>query len=267
MDQKPGPTRLRSQPLYLQAIAALQDLLERQVYVPGDALPPEEMLAGQLGISRLTLREALGYLENDGTIERRRGVGTFVAQHNRSHLWGGLERLESVRSLAKIAGLGAESTRRQFTTVEATPDWAGKLGVAGGCELARISVIKVTGNVTIGYFDALIPTTCVNLEDLRSHDGTLLEYLLERGHMVPAMTRSEIYAVNADDRLSALLEVRRDQALLHLVETYYTSDGEAIALSLNYFLTDQFNFYINRRVIGPPRRSGESSTWPLAGRP
>ena len=229
MDRKPGPTRLRSQPLYLQAIAALQDLLERQVYVPGDALPPEEVLARQLGISRLTLREALGYLENDGAIERRRGVGTFVAQHNRAHLWGGLERLESVRSLAKIAGLGAESTRRQVSTVLATPDWAGKLGVAADCELARVSVIKASGGVTIGYFDALIPATAVDLDDLQhGHDGTLLEYLLERGHVVPTVTRSEIYAIDADERLCSLLEVRLDQALLHLVETYFTADGEPI---------------------------------------
>ena len=249
---------MRSQPLYLQAIAAVQDLLEKQVYAPGDALPPEEALANQLGISRLTLREALGYLENDGAIERRRGVGTFVAQPRRTHFWGGLERLESVHSLAKIAGLDAGSADRQFARVEATADWAAKLEVAPGCELARVSVIKATGGVTIGYFDALIPAAYVDLDDLKAHGGTLLEYLLERGRVVPAMTRSEIYAVDADGRLSSLLGVRPDQALLHLVETYFTAEGQAVALSLNYFLTDHFNFYINRRVVRRPQHAGES---------
>ncbi len=76
MDEKWTPTRLRSRPLCLQAIKALHHLVERQVFHPGDALPPEDMLAKQLSILRLTLREPLGYLENDGIVNRRRGVRT-----------------------------------------------------------------------------------------------------------------------------------------------------------------------------------------------
>jgi GntR family transcriptional regulator len=254
LDQKLTPIRLRSQPLYLQTIEALHDLLERQVFRPGDALPREDVLAKQLGISRLTLREALGYLESDGIIERRRGVGTFVTEPTRSHIWGGLERLESVRSLARVAGMDAESVNRQFTTIQATPDWADKLAVAAGSELARVSVIQAIGGVRIGLFDSVIPTGYVVLEDLQGHCGTLLEYLLQRGDVFPCTTRTEIYAINADERLSALLGSRLDQSLLHLVETYYTGEGQPIALSLNYFLTDHFNFYINRRVVGRPRR-------------
>ncbi len=80
--------------------------------------------------------------------------------------------------------------------------------------------------------------------------------------MSPSTARSEIYAIHADERLSALLGIRLDKSLLHLVETYYTGEGQPIALSLNHFLTDRSNFYINGRVLGRPRRIESSAHVP-----
>ena len=46
----------------------------------GERLPPEQELSGQLGISRGTLRTALGRLERSGEIVRRQGSGTYVGE-------------------------------------------------------------------------------------------------------------------------------------------------------------------------------------------
>src|SRR3954447_11117245 len=50
------------------------------VLVGGERLPPERELAETLGVSRVTLREAIGALRSAGLIESRRGRGggTFV---------------------------------------------------------------------------------------------------------------------------------------------------------------------------------------------
>jgi DNA-binding GntR family transcriptional regulator len=45
---------------------------------PGDQLPSEVILAQEMGVSRVTLREAAKLLENAGLISRQNGVGTFV---------------------------------------------------------------------------------------------------------------------------------------------------------------------------------------------
>lgn len=44
------------------------------VYSTGDRLPPERAHAKQLGVSRVTLREALRVLEGEGYVEMRRGA-------------------------------------------------------------------------------------------------------------------------------------------------------------------------------------------------
>src|SRR5256885_4819832 len=46
----------------------------------GAAIPSERRLSTDLGVSRLTLRAAVGDLVRDGYLVRRHGIGTFVSQ-------------------------------------------------------------------------------------------------------------------------------------------------------------------------------------------
>lgn len=57
--------------------------------VPGDALPSERRLCAEHGVSRITVRAAVGRLVSDGLLVRVRGKGTFVAERavrSRLHL-------------------------------------------------------------------------------------------------------------------------------------------------------------------------------------
>ncbi len=62
-------------------VAALREFIQDGNYSPGDRLPSERDLIGRLGISRSALRKALGTLENEGSIWRHVGKGTFIAAH------------------------------------------------------------------------------------------------------------------------------------------------------------------------------------------
>ena len=55
-------------------------IVDENLYHPGDKLPNEEEFSKELGVSRVTLRAALGNLVAQGVIERSRGVGTFVSE-------------------------------------------------------------------------------------------------------------------------------------------------------------------------------------------
>ncbi len=51
-----------------------------QLFSEGDKLPNENELSQSLGVSRITLREAIRILAAQGVLEVRRGLGTFIAE-------------------------------------------------------------------------------------------------------------------------------------------------------------------------------------------
>jgi DNA-binding FadR family transcriptional regulator len=64
--------------LYEQVAHRIQTIIQESGMKPGDQLPPERLLAEQLGISRPSLREAMIALETAGLVEVRTGDGTYV---------------------------------------------------------------------------------------------------------------------------------------------------------------------------------------------
>jgi GntR family transcriptional regulator len=64
--------------LHRQLFLVLHDEICRGALAPGDALPTEQSLCDQFGVSRITVRRALADLSDAGLIERRHGIGSFV---------------------------------------------------------------------------------------------------------------------------------------------------------------------------------------------
>src|SRR5258707_13858249 len=72
-------------PLHRQLFLVLHDEIARGALAPGGALPTEQTLCDQFGVSRITVRRALADLADAGLIERRQGVGSFVRDQPPSH--------------------------------------------------------------------------------------------------------------------------------------------------------------------------------------
>jgi len=64
----------------LQVAEQILEVIRSGVYRPGDRLPPERVIAEQMGVSRPSLREALSALQLAGIVESRAGDGTYVAR-------------------------------------------------------------------------------------------------------------------------------------------------------------------------------------------
>jgi GntR family transcriptional regulator len=65
-------------PLHRQLFLVLRDQIQRGALLPEDALPTEQALENEYGVSRITVRRALSDLAEQGYVERMHGRGTFV---------------------------------------------------------------------------------------------------------------------------------------------------------------------------------------------
>jgi GntR family transcriptional regulator len=77
--------RAGGMPVWQQLRADIARQIEDGALSPGDALPPEAALAASYGVSRLTVRRALGDLVRAGTVRTEHGVGSFVASQALRH--------------------------------------------------------------------------------------------------------------------------------------------------------------------------------------
>lgn len=78
-----------------ETVERLLTVIKLGLVAPGERFPPERELAAQLGISRLTLRDAIGELSRAGYVESRRGRlgGTFITYSRPAPSVGELRRL------------------------------------------------------------------------------------------------------------------------------------------------------------------------------
>src|SRR5256886_5492407 len=100
-----APVKPGRGPAHTQIELALETAIERGRLSPGDRLPAERELAERYGVSRMTLRQALGSLELRGRLVRSKGRygGTFVAEP-KLELTGTSALSDQLRNLGVAAG-------------------------------------------------------------------------------------------------------------------------------------------------------------------
>lgn len=85
--------------LYMQLAEQIEREIASGKYGPHDRLPTEQQFVDALGVSRITVRQALNHLAEGGLIVKKQGKGTFVAgpivRHELQDLRGILEEITS----------------------------------------------------------------------------------------------------------------------------------------------------------------------------
>jgi GntR family transcriptional regulator, transcriptional repressor for pyruvate dehydrogenase complex len=119
-----------------EVVLRVSQAIQLGLFVDGEQLPPETEFAAQLGVSAMTLREALASLRQQGLVETRRGRtgGTFVHQPASPSVDDLRERLR---------GMTTSSLRDAFDEQFAVSGAAAKLAAAraSGAEVRRLSAL------------------------------------------------------------------------------------------------------------------------------
>lgn len=138
-------------PLYYQIELRLREAIETGRYRPGDRLPPESELQREYNVSRVTVRTAIGRLEEDGLVTTHRGRGTFVTQQA-----GAAEQIE--RDPTRLLAFEEELLRQagpprvELLAVERSPlpsRMAALLGVLSGEETTRVRRVGWVGELPL----------------------------------------------------------------------------------------------------------------------
>ncbi len=169
-------------------------------------LPGEAELAERYGVARMTVRQALTGLVNEGMLVRRRGVGTFVAQNaakrrNMSRLTGFTE---DVRNDGR-----AVETRMLTQRIEPpSAEVAGVLELASGALVVHVARLRIVDGEPVIIQRSWVPyDRCPELWNEPLAEGSL--YATLRGRYGIELRRADqrIAAESATKEQAGLLEV------------------------------------------------------------
>lgn len=228
-------------PLHVQ----LRDLLRQQILgrqlPPHAQLPSERELCQQYGVSRITVRQALGELTHEGLIYTTVGKGTYAAG---PRLLEELQGLSSFTEDARRRGMTASSRVLEAAIVPADDRLAGLLGVPRGAEVVKLRRLRLTNGAPLAIQLTWLPHhLCPGLlaYDLASH--SLFDVLRREYRLRLARAETSIEAALAGPEETSLLQLPTPAALLISEQTTYLDSDAIIEFARSVFRGDSYRLH------------------------
>jgi GntR family transcriptional regulator len=227
-------------PLYSQVRERLRERILDGTYAPQARLPSESEIGALLKVSRITVRQALGDLQQEGVIVKVPGKGTFVAPSRPS------------QDLARLEGFGEAMSRKghrivnrvvKHALVAAPPAVAARLQLAPGAPVTEIHRVRRLDRTPVSFEITYLPPAVgerLRGENLAERDIFLIletDYGIRLGH-----ADIQIGAINADDDLAAALHVEPGAALLRIERLTWTADGVPLDFEYLYVRGEAFQY-------------------------
>ena len=236
MNHKETGTQYKYEELY----DALVEKMNSGCWKPHDKILPERELCAQYGVSRITVRDTLKRLEEDGYIYRKQGRGTFVAVRQIEQK---LTKLYSLRE--EFAAKGIPHTNRilSFETVTADEALARSLLISPGDRVYKLVRCLYARSQPYTVETSFIPAAVypgMTRELIREHGlyGSMQTY-----NIIPqrAVEKLRLVQVSAED--AELLLIKPKESAIQIERT--TCSGErCIEYTINIIKGDFFVYTV-----------------------
>lgn len=226
--------------LYQQVARHLATRIAAGEVRPGERLPSERELQQEFGVSRVTLRRALGTLVEQGLVIASPGRGWFVSMQ----LNEPPGTLVSFSELVALRGLQPSSRVLEIGVRPATVDEADGLDMAPGAPLFFVKRIRFIDGVATGLDYSRLPAKFVpGIEKVDFSSASLYATLRERFQVYPTRADLFVEAVRPNDDEAALLEISADAPLLLTSQTTYDHAERRIETGRLAYRGDRYRFH------------------------
>jgi GntR family transcriptional regulator len=246
--------------LYFDVVDFLLEDIKNGKFPPGSKLPSEDQLAREFSVSRVTLREALRVLEDDGVIVRRHGSGTFVLD-KRAVPVQPLSSIVSISTIFKKVGLEDSFIKVGVQKIPATQRIAEKLGVPVGQDTWEVERVRTIGEKPAIYSFDYFPAALVPAGEekkLNDYIHSLYHFLTEVCGQSSEEGDCTFKPILSDKKLSTILNIHAAQPLMYVETIDFNQNREPILYSRSYYIPELFVFQAHRNM-------DESETYSRAG--
>ncbi|MFF1477293.1 GntR family transcriptional regulator [Streptomyces sp. NPDC058301] len=224
-------------PLYFQLSQQLEAAIERGTLTPGSLLGNEIDLAGRLGLSRPTVRQAIQALVDKGLLVRRRGVGTQVVH---SQVKRPLE-LSSLYDDLEAAGQKPATKVLRNTVEPATAEVAAALGVPEGDDVHLVERLRYAHDEPMAQLRNYLPGGLLALDTVQL-EATGLYRLMRGAGITLHSARQSVGARAATAAEAELLAETEGAPLLTMQRTTFDDTGRAVEFGTHVYRASRYAF-------------------------
>ena len=233
---------------YLSFYNQIKDQIISAEYLEGNMLPSESQFMAKYGISRITVRNALALLEQDGYIYRIQGKGCYVAGNFRQQ---SLDKIHSYTDMILAAGMAPGRKILSCTVEPSTDKESSMLHLKKNDPVFRLKRIITADGLPICLTNAVLPySLIVDIESTDFSNASLYEVLENRYGYVVDRTTMTFEASASDPYVSEMLSISVSTPLLIYHSTSYTKIGTdefPIEICESYYLTNKIKYRLDKR--------------------
>lgn len=229
-------------PLYEQIKAILRSRVLDGTYKPHEQLPSESEMMTAFNVSRITVRQALNDLQNEGLVFRIHGKGTFVSKPK---AFQDLGRLQGFGEAMRKMGYETFARVVSMRTVVPSAQVQERLHLSKRAKVTELQRIRFLNREPISLDVTYLPADIgarLAKEDLASRDVFVIlenDYGMSLGH-----ADLQIGSTLADERLAGQLQVEEGSPVLVIERTTHTTDGKPIDYEHLYYRGDAFQYKV-----------------------
>ncbi|MCA0304093.1 MAG: GntR family transcriptional regulator [Proteobacteria bacterium] len=211
--------------LHRQLYVLLKEQIVTGRYHSGDRLPTQDELCRQFSISRITVRRALGDLQDEGLIRNEQGVGAFVTAD--------IERLSRGPDFSFIGDMRRtlKETTMQLLLLQAQrcpPAIAATLGLPEGAEALHVVRTRSKDGKPVALMDGWIPPPYAANVTAKGLKRKSLHELIAGGFDKLGRVAQEVNAALADPIVADGLQVELNSAVLRTTRLVHHRDGAPV---------------------------------------
>jgi GntR family transcriptional regulator len=231
-----------------QLAEQIKALIVKQQLPPGARLPTEKELIAESGLSRITVRAAVGTLEREGWVVRKQGLGTFVSEPLDQELSSG------VRTITEVLLDRGVTPQIEVLSFGVEPASAYVARTLGEREVLTIRRRYGDGEQPVALVTIHLPTRVLEAaEPLRSAEpATETTYTMweQRLGTRIAEARHEIHAAGASADVATALGIDEGAPVLVLDRISFDHDNRPLEVVVFHYRPDRYGFSVTLpRVI------------------
>jgi len=227
-------------PLYFKVMMEIRENILSEEWAPGAQIPGEMDLAQRLGVSVITIRQALGQLVHQGYVRREKAKGTFVN-------WKGPVRQSANLEIEAddLVTLDRASTSFKLISIEhvvPSKEIREKLPLRADEKVTRIVRIRLSHGQPLAHVVSYVPFRIGSRIPARQLGIAPLPIIIETFSGINITeVKHAVAARLSDDEVSPHLAISPGSPVL-LVERDYLHRKETIVRSVGLYRSDLFSY-------------------------